>query len=154
LKLGLVVQGDALRRELSELVRGWGGEVVEASHLRDFAASQVDIVLVEVGGDDALELASRPPPLFGLHSDLLFGLVPITLPSDLRTALRAHFRLLVNKPVHHDSFYALLAGSVGNAPMPSPPPHFGFRVLVVEDNTVNQRLVQRMLINFGCVPTS
>src|SRR5262249_11642163 len=139
LKLGLVVQGEALRRELAELVRGWGGDVLEAKHLREFADLAADIVLVEVGGDDALELASRPAPLFGLNPDQLFGLVPITLSSDLRTALRAHFRLLVNKPVHHDGFYALLAGSVGNAPMPVPPPHFGFRVLVVEDNMVNQR---------------
>jgi CheY-like chemotaxis protein len=72
----------------------------------------------------------------------------------LRSKLRTHFRLLVNKPVHHDSFFARLAGSAGNPPAPRRLTHFGFRVLVVEDNPVNQRLVQRVLTNLGCMPTA
>src|SRR5690606_23213698 len=32
--------------------------------------------------------------------------------------------------------------------------HFGYRVLVAEDNAVNQRLVHRVLSNFGCAPTA
>jgi CheY-like chemotaxis protein len=84
-----------------------------------------------------------------------FGLVPITLSNELRTRLRTHFRLLINKPVHHDAFLGLLAGSMGGVPPPPVPlPHFGYRVLVAEDNIVNQRLVHRVLTNLGCTPTA
>jgi CheY-like chemotaxis protein len=63
--------------------------------------------------------------------------------------------LLINKPVHHDAFLGLLAGSLGGVPIPPMPPfHYGYRVLVAEDNAVNQRLVHRVLINLGCKPTA
>jgi CheY-like chemotaxis protein len=78
--------------------------------------------------------------------------VPISLPNDVRHALRAHFRLLVNKPVHHDALFALLSGSRSSAPPIQPTTHFGFRVLVIEDNPVDRRLIQRVLANLGCTP--
>ena len=96
-----------------------------------------------------------PGPLQAMGPEKLLGLVPMTLSNELRSRLRAHFRLLINKPVHHDPFLALLAGSMGGMPpIPVPPPHFGYRVLVAEDNAVNQRLVSRVLANFGCKPTT
>jgi CheY-like chemotaxis protein len=154
LRLGLVVETAALRRELADLVLGWSAEVIEGKSPNELANSAADIVLVEVGEDAAQELAATPAPLFTVAPEKLLGLVPITLSNDLRTGLRSHFRLLVNKPVHHDGFFALLAGSLGSTPAAPPPPHFGFRVLVVEDDVVNQRLVQRVLTSLGCMPTA
>jgi PAS domain S-box-containing protein len=154
LRLGLALRPGPLRNELADLVRGWRGDVVEADDAAQLGSAAVDIVLVDVRADAAEALAAQPSPLFGFEPEKIYGLVPMTLASELRTRLRAHFRLLVNKPVHHDSFFALLAGSVGNAPVPRQLTHFGFRVLVVEDNAVNQRLVQRVLSNLGCTPTA
>jgi CheY-like chemotaxis protein len=76
--------------------------------------------------------------------------VPITLPNDLRTGLRAHFRLLVNKPVHHVGFFALLAGSLGQLPSPRSLARFGYHVLLVDDDAVSQLLAERVLAGLGC----
>jgi CheY-like chemotaxis protein len=114
----------------------------------------IDFALVEAGDEAARDLL-LPDALQTFDSNKLLGLVPLTLSNELRSSLRSHFRLLINKPVHHDAFLALLAGSMGGVPTPAaPPPHFGFRVLVAEDNAVNQRLVQRVLSNLGCRPTT
>lgn len=153
LRLGLVVPTPGLRREIAELVRGWHADVLEADDPNAFNETAADIVLVEVGEDAARALAARPAPLYGLTSDKLFGLVPITLSNELRTGLRAHFRLLVNKPVHHDGFFALLAGSMGSLPAPRPLARFGYRVLLVDDDAVNQLLVERVLSGLGCTST-
>jgi PAS domain S-box-containing protein len=154
LRLGLVIPPGGLRRELARLVRRSHGEVVEADVPEQLSTERIDIALVEAGEAAARDMV-LPGPLQALDPDKLLGLVPITLSNELRSRLRAHFRLLINKPVHHDPFLALLAGSMGGVPpAPVPPPHFGFRVLVAEDNAVNQRLVDRILSNLGCKPTT
>ncbi len=149
LRLGLAMPPGPLRQELVELLRGWRAEVFEADEAGQLAAGTCEIALIEVCHDVARSLAGRESQC-ALPLERTFGLVPISLPNDLRTALRAHFRLLVNKPVHHDALFALLSGSRPSAPVPPPPTHFGFRVLVVEDNAVNQHMIQRVLANLGC----
>jgi CheY-like chemotaxis protein len=83
--------------------------------------------------------------------------VPISLPNEKRMQLRAHFRLLVNKPVHHRALHALLAGTgtgAGASALPAgPASRLGLRVLVAEDNPVNRRLITRVLERFGCRAT-
>jgi len=150
LRLGLVLQTPGLRREITDLARGWRANVIEAERLEGIADAEADVVLVEVGEDAARELVARPAPLLALPSERLFGLVPITLPNDLRTGLRAHFRLLVNKPVHHVGFFALLAGSLGQLPSPRSLAQFGYHVLLVDDDAVSQLLVERVLAGLGC----
>lgn len=150
LRLGLVVQTPGLRQEIAGLARDWRADVVEAESLERITGTGVDIVLVEIGEDAARELVSQPAPLFGLPADRLFGLVPITLSNELRTRLRAHFRVLVNKPVHHVGFFALLAGSIGSLPSPRPLARFGYHVLLVDDDAVSQLLVERVLAGLGC----
>ncbi len=154
LRLGLVVQTVALRAELAQLIRGWGGDVIGAESPDESALQGADIVLVEVRKEEARAVALRPSPLFGFPAEKLLGLVPVTLSNDLRTGLRAHFRLLVNKPVHHDGFFALLAGSMGGLPAPRALAHFGFRVLLVGNDAVNQLLVERVLASLGCTTTA
>jgi len=149
LRLGLAVRPGPLRRELVELLRGWNAHVIEADLAAQLAPDACEVALVEAGHEAARGLAQQPPQ-GGLPVDRTFGLVPISLSNELRTSLRAHFRLLINKPVHHDALFALLAGSRTNAAFPAPPTHFGLRVLVVEDNPMNQRLVHRVLENLGC----
>jgi CheY-like chemotaxis protein len=150
LRLGLVLQTPGLRREITDLARGWRANVIEAERLEGIADAEADVVLVEVGEDAARELVARPAPLLALPSERLFGLVPITLPNDLRTGLRAHFRLLVNKPVHHVGFFALLAGSLGQLPSPRSLARFGYHVLLVDDDAVSQLLAERVLAGLGC----
>ncbi len=154
LRLGLVVGTPGLRREIAGLARDWRADVVEAGNLEAMADAGADIVLVEVGEDAARKLVQQPAPLFGVPADRLIGLVPITLANDLRTALRSHFRLLVNKPVHHVGFFALLAGSIGSLPHPRPLARFGYHVLLVDDDAVSQLLVERVLDGLGCRTTS
>jgi CheY-like chemotaxis protein len=154
LRLGLAILPGGLRRELAELVRSSRGVVIEADRPGQLSSSDIDVALVEAGENMAREF-SLPDSLQGINPEKLLGLVPITLSNELRSSLRSHFRLLINKPVHHDAFLGLLAGSMGGVPIPrSAPPHFGYRVLVAEDNAVNQRLVQRVLTHLGCKPTA
>lgn len=150
LRLGLVIQTPGLRREITGLARDWRADVIEAENLEQIAEAAADIVLVEVGEDAARELVARPAPLLGLTPDRLFGLVPITLSNELRTGLRVHFRVLVNKPVHHVGFFALLAGSIGSIPSPRPLARFDYHVLLVDDDPVSQLLVERVLAGLGC----
>lgn len=150
LRVGLALRAPALRREMSQLLRAWRAEPVDASGPGELGRSAWDVALVEVDAELARDLVADSKPFAGLPPAKTLGLVPINLSNELRAALRAHFRLLVNKPVHHGGLYGLLSGARPAAPMPTPPTHFGFRVLVVEDNPVNQRLMQRVLTNLGC----
>jgi PAS domain S-box-containing protein len=152
-RVALVIPSPPLRRELVELIRGWHGDVVELERLGQLDEVRADVAVVEIDAEMARAFASRPEPPREFTPAKLFGLVPLSLSNDLRTALRSHFRLLVSKPVHHDAFFALLAGSWGSVPNLQLPTHFGFRVLVVETGPVGQRLVKRVLENLGCAVT-
>jgi PAS domain S-box-containing protein len=152
LRLALAAQPGALRRELTDLIAGWGAAVTEADSPGDLAGKTWDVALVDVNDPLARVLAQQKGPLPELPPAKTFGLVPISLSSDLRHALRMHFRLLINKPVHHETLFSTLSGAV---PQPASttsaaPVQYGLRVLVVEDNPVNQRLMRRVLTNLAC----
>jgi CheY-like chemotaxis protein len=150
----LVAPPGPLRREIAGLVRDWQGAVAEADDAATLPAGPWAVVVMDVSIEWAQVLAERSAPAAGWDPARTIGLVAISTPNVLRTALRRHFRLLVNKPLHHDSFSALLAGPPSDLPPSvSPGRRFGYRVLVVEDNAVNQRLIKRVLENFGCLPT-
>jgi len=149
-RVALVVPSPPLRHELVDLVRGWQGEVVEVAAFEQLDEVRADVAVVEVNAEMARTLAARAETPCEFAPAKLFGLVPLSLSNELRTALRAHFRLLVSKPVHHDAFFALLNGSWGAVPNLQLTTHFGFRVLVVETGPVGQRLVKRVLGGLGC----
>ena len=154
LRLAIVAPPGALRRELVRLAQRWQVQPTEADTVAALHGAGWDTALVLVDGAAARALAATdaPPPV--LAPARTFGLVPLALSSELRTALRAHFRLLVNTPVHHDALFALLSGLSAAPALPSrPPAHFDLRVLLVEDNPVNQRLMQKVLTNLGCTWT-
>ena len=149
-RVALVIPSKPLRCELVELVRSWEGEVVEVAAFEQLDDVQADVAVVEVNTEMARALVARTELPSGFSPAKLFGLVPLSLSNDLRTALRSHFRLLVSKPVHHDAFFSLLAGSWCSVPNLQLPTHFGFRVLLVEASEVSRRLVKRVLGHLGC----
>ncbi len=153
LRVALMARPGPLHDELARLAAHWHAQLIEVAAPATLAEVMWDTGLVVLDEPAARELAGRPPaPL--LQAARTFALVPVTLPTEVRTALRAHFRLLVNRPVRHGALLALLSGVQTEPLLATPPPtHFGFEVLVVEDNPVNQRLVQRYLTNFGCAWT-
>jgi PAS domain S-box-containing protein len=151
MRVALAIESKLLRRELADLLRRWKAEVVETMSRQDLATTVWEVALVEVSEKAARDLAAENAPS-ALPADKCLALIPISLPNELRTVLRSHFRLLANKPVHHEALFGLLSGSRTTAPPIPALTHFGFRVLVVEDNAVNQRLIQRVLSNLGCTP--
>ena len=150
LRVALVAPAGPLRRELGQLGARWRAELIEADTVDGLAEKPWDTGLVVLDEPAARALVESPPSA-AMPVARTFALVPVTLPTELRTALRAHFRLLVSKPLHHRALFELLSG-VQSTPMLAvrPPSHFGLRVLLVEDNPVNQRLTQRFLTNLGC----
>ena len=151
LKVGLVLRPGALRRELAQLLTSWRAQLVEADTPAALDPASFEVALVLLDEGKARELAEQAEPWPGLSAKQLVGIVPITLSSEWRAALRSHFRLLVNKPLHHGALFALLSGARSTAPFATVPvPKFGFNILVVEDHPMNQRLLQRVLANLGC----
>lgn len=150
-RLAVVAAPGALRSELVGLAQGWRAQLLEVDELAALQGREWDTAIIDV--DEKLARALTAPGAAALKLPVarVIGLVPIALPNELRSALRAHFRLLVNKPVHHEALFALLCGLTPDAAVaPRKPVRFGLRVLLVEDNAVNQRLMQKVLTNFGC----
>lgn len=151
LRLAIVARPGGLRSEWMRLAARWGAVAIEAETAAHVAPETWDLALVDIDEKLCAELIAPGATLRGLPPERTFGVVPLSLSTDRRNALRAHFRLLVNKPVHHEPLRVLLGGvtTVSTPPM-RPPTHFKLRVLLVEDNPVNQRLMQKVLTNLGC----
>ncbi|MES2693825.1 MAG: ATP-binding protein [Verrucomicrobiota bacterium] len=152
LRVGLVAQPGALRRELVGLLQGWGTQVIEADAADDVIGQPWDVTIVDVSDEMARMLVTQEPQQ-GLPPEKTFGLVPVTLPNELRMVLRTHFRLLINRPVRHEMLFSVLSGAQPQVAVPAVPTRFGLRVLVAEDNRVNRRLISRVLENLGCTTT-
>ncbi len=151
LRLVIVARPGLLRSEIARLAERWRAHLTEVDVAAALKGVPWDTALVEVDDNLARALASSGASPLGLPVARTFGLVPMALSSELRVALRTHFRLLINKPVHHDALYALLRGLRTAPALASRPPiHFDLHVLLVEDNPVNQRLMQKVLSNLGC----
>lgn len=151
LRLALVAQPGGLRSEWVRLAVRWGAVPLEVAKAASLAPDAWDLALVDIDESICAELVAPGAAPLGLPPERTFGVVPLTLSTERRNGLRAHFRLLVNKPVHHDALRVLLGGvtTVSTPPM-RPHTHFKLRVLLVEDNPVNQRLMQKVLTNLGC----
>lgn len=150
-RLALVARPGSMRRELACLARRWRVKLTEVDDAAELREGEWDNALVEV--DDALARVLTAPnarPL-GLPPEKTFGLVSLSLSTERRQALHAHFCLLLNKPVHQAALFGLLSETRKPAPAaPAPAPHHALQVLLVEDNAVNQRLMGKVLTNLGC----
>ena len=164
-RLAIATLSGALREELSRLGERFGATVVHREEAALAAANDWDLAIVDVTGPAAMDLALQHPPRPGLPPEKIVALVPIVLPGELRDTLRAHFRYVLNKPLHHDMLRSLLTAPSELAPAapalaPAPPrptsaaerkvQRYDLDVLIVEDNAVNQRLIQKVVANLGC----
>ncbi len=150
LRLVLVGPPSAFRRELGRLAVRWQAPCVEVDAIAALPATPWDLALVAVDEPLARSLAAQTAPTPALPPAQAFALVPVTLNTELRNALRTHFRLIVNYPLHHAVLFDLVSGLRPVAAPTAASTHFGLRVLLVEDNAVNQRLMQKVLTNLGC----
>ena len=150
--LALVARPGPVRTELAALAESWGVRVLVADQPAGLDA-KADVILVELPEGLAAQVARMPVVPWPMERTI--GLVTLTLPAELRAPLRERVAGLLNKPVRHEHLRRLLAsdGALVHAPhtavateSTAPP----MRVLLVEDNPVNQRLTQRLLERNGC----
>ena len=120
---------------------------------RPFEIALLDLVMP---GTDGIELARRITADPGLGSPMMLLLtsdqgVP---PQEVRDA---GLHTSLDKPVRHSELYDALVGVAAQEPSEEPAsaprrtgPSLGLRVLVVEDNQVNQLVATGLLENLGC----
>lgn len=149
----LVVAGheESFRTELANLGKRFGATVVETTPDKLAALGNWDVALVDVDEAFANDLVHSPAKP-GLPANKMIGLVSLALRSELRTGLRAHFRSLMHKPARHGALWEALAAPMATALAADPAKMeaVNLRVLLVEDNAVNQRLMQKMLGHLSC----
>ena len=150
LTLAIAVPAGSLRTELVKLGKRFGAKLVASSPEELNANQGWDAALMDVSPALAEELAALPQPRPHLPPGRIFGLVPLALPSAQRVALRAHFRLLINKPVHQDALRGLLAALVDTSAAPPQREPVDLNVLLIDDDPVNQLLMEKELGSLGC----
>jgi len=154
MRLAVVAKPGGFRTELTRLGERWGAQVMEMTS-EGLSAATWDMALVDLPDTQAADLSSLEEARPGMSREKMIALVSLTLPPEIRTALRPHFRMLINKPAHHTSLRAAL-GATSSRRVLRPvisKNSFDLRVLLVEDNPVNQRLMQKVLANLGCTWT-
>lgn len=149
-RLALIAPLGAFRSECERLARRWGASLECLDPADALAGVSADKILVEFTPAAAADAASRPAGVYPWDPDRAFAIVPVTLDSEIRAGLRRHFGHVIAKPLRHEGVLALLAGATARDAAGRRIRKFGLQVLVVEDNSVNQRLVQRLLTSLGC----
>ncbi len=150
LRVALVAPAGEFRRELEGLVSRWGGVPLAVEHESALAGQTWELGCVELDTARAEALARDSSAHFPLPAEKTCAIVPLSLGAEVRGPLRKHFRVLINKPVHHCGFFRVLAGTRTNGVVTEPAEQLGLHVLIVEDNAVNLRLMQRVLASIGC----
>ncbi len=151
LRLAIAVPAGPLRGELLRLGKRFGASLVVTTPEELGVTPGWDLALMDVSFALAADLAAWSAPRSNLPPDRILGLVPLALPSAQRIALRTHFRLLINKPVHQEALRSLL-GTLVDEPVPAEPLHepVDLHVLLIDDDPVNQLLMQKQLGALGC----
>jgi CheY-like chemotaxis protein len=153
-RIAVSVSSPGLRAELCRLVTAWGAQVVEKELTALKSTTDWDLAIVDVTPALAIELATTTDTTASWPAEKVIGLMPWLLSGELRTALRTRFRAVMNKPIHHPMLQHVLAGSRTRADTPSPAlsdrTHFDLCVMIVEDNPVNQKFIQKVVAKLGC----
>jgi len=152
MRVAVASQPGTLRNELCNLVQRWGASAT-ACLPEELATISWDTALVNLTESFVNDIVSGAGNFADLPRDKMIALVPLRVSPSARTALRPRFRLLVNKPAHHEALRSALAtpAGAGSTPLPfSATSSFDLRVLLVEDNPVNQLLMQKVLGHLGC----
>ena len=151
LSLAVAAPPGSLRAELMRLGKRFGAKLVASSPESLGMTAGWDVALMDVSPAFAAELAALPTPRPGLPPERIFGLVPLSLPSAQRAALRTHFRLLINKPVHQDALRGMLTALRDAATLTDQQKDpIDLNVLLIDDDPVNQMLMQKQLTSLGC----
>jgi two-component system sensor histidine kinase/response regulator len=151
LRLAIAAAEGPFHDELTRLARRFGATLVDASPTLLGATPGWDVAILDLDAARISELVAEARPAPELPPERMFGLVPLSLPSGTRAALRVHFRLLINKPIHHAALYSLLAAAVQTPVVAQARRQStGLRVLLVEDEPVNRLLMQKQLTALGC----
>ncbi len=142
MRIAVAVADARLGQTLTRTLDAAGARVVDATHADLLLAGAVDAVIAESGTaawraqfPDARIVALRAP-----------GAAAADLAPDGADAILA-------TPVDPDALVAALSGQSGveAAPRPVAAPHKGLKVLVAEDNAINQLIARRLLEDLGCV---
>ncbi|MDB6094901.1 MAG: sensor hybrid histidine kinase [Verrucomicrobia bacterium] len=151
LNLAIAAPDGSGRTELMRLGKRFGANLAETVPSQLALTPGWDVALLDLSAHKITELISESQPSPDLPPERVFGLVPVSTPSVVRAALRNHFRLLINKPVHQDALYAVLA-TVADSPVVAQPKRdsSGLSVLLVEDDPVNRLMMQKQLSILGC----
>jgi PAS domain S-box-containing protein len=148
----LVEDRPLVAESVGGLLRERGGEVVTARTVREatLLAGEVELVIVDHqfdqqrGRELARQLRGR-----GGHVGLL---VPLAAPAEYAQDVDFLLPLPVrrNQLVNQVSRVLSVSSSSSGLRQVAQQPSFGARVLVAEDNPVNQRVVQGLLAKLGC----
>jgi len=139
------------REEFARLAKRWRLPLTVDGNPSALAGESCDLAFVELSLERARQLAAEAAGDLPWPAQKAYAIVPMGLENDVRSALRVHFCQLLNKPLHHDALMGLLTGiKPSDTQGKAIPRNFGLHVLIVEDNPVNQRLVQKLLLNLGC----
>ncbi len=148
-RVALVCTHAGLCAELSATLAALGATTVPCE-LDAVAAMRADAVIADCcPGVLALAREGRPPAA-GWPAERAIGLVHGTHTAADRQALRVFFSRLLGKPLHH-SLLASLFDPTSRPPVTAlSRPSLGLRLLLVDDNPVNLRLLQSLVANLGC----
>jgi PAS domain S-box-containing protein len=148
-RVGVITESTSLTRELMRVIATAGGAPVPC-RLEELSAKSVDLAIVDCDQRVvAKELEGVIEPA-GWPKGGVYGLVTGEMSTEDRRRLRGHFRGLLNKPVRHGALIQTLVSGAHKAEIVAPHPKFDLRVLVVDDNPVNLRLLQSILTLLGC----
>jgi PAS domain S-box-containing protein len=154
LRVALCASPGPFRDEFLRLAQCWQLPLIVDSSPAGLAGESCEIAFVELSLEQAAQFAAKPAGELPWPPEKAFAILPMGLENNVRSTLRTHFCQLLNKPLHHDALMGLLTG-IKPADGSGKPiqRNFGLNVLIVEDNLVNQRLVQKLLLNLGCKAT-
>ncbi|MCC6416256.1 MAG: response regulator [Opitutaceae bacterium] len=152
LRVAVAAPAGKLRQSLCQLIQHWGAAAIGCLP-EELTAHSWDTAVVIFNEALVKDVVGSSRRLADLPRDKLVAFVPLRVSPSDRALLRSRFRLLVNRPVHHSALRAALIApvAVGRSSPPIAAANlFDLRVLIVEDNPVNQMLLQKSLSHLGC----
>ena len=153
-RVGLVVRTPGLLRELFRVVAAAGGVPV-ACRLEELSAGSVELAVVDCDQGVMARVLESAVDITEWPKGAVIGLVTSAQGAEDRRHLRGIFQTMLNKPLHHDALVATLAmlaagGRATATETQVVKRQFDLRVLIVDDNAVNLRLLQGIVTALGC----